>query len=96
MQKRAWWSIVATLALVLTTGAYPVRAGKAAKEAPPIGSPAGTRSLDGKQLPAPELPFGGTIEHEALKSKPWWPRRTVPPAGAPNVLRVDGVACIRT
>ncbi|MCC6849234.1 MAG: arylsulfatase [Deltaproteobacteria bacterium] len=57
-------------------------------EAPPLGSPAATRSLDGRQLPAPDMPFGGTIEHEALKSKAWWPPRTVPPAGAPNVLLI--------
>lgn len=56
--------------------------------APPVGSPAATRSLDGKQLPAPDLPFGGTIQHEALKSKAWWQPRTVPPAGAPNVLLI--------
>ena len=88
--------IVTTAVLGLLLAHTPNLHAQKAAAAPPIGSPAGTRSLDGKQLPAPELPFGGTIEHEALKSKPWWPRRTVPPAGAPNVLRVDGVACIRT
>ncbi|MCC6764023.1 MAG: arylsulfatase [Deltaproteobacteria bacterium] len=55
---------------------------------PPVGSAGATRAINGKQLPAPDMPFGGTIEHEALRSKPWWPPRTVPPAGAPNVLLI--------
>src|SRR5262245_1372943 len=52
------------------------------------GSPAATVTLDGKQLPAPELPFGGTIERNALQSKSWWPPRVVPPKGAPNILLI--------
>ncbi|MEB2285866.1 MAG: arylsulfatase [Myxococcales bacterium] len=80
--------IVTTAVLGLLLAHTPNLHAQKAAAAPPIGSPAGTRSLDGKQLPAPELPFGGKIEHEALKSKPWWPPRTVPPAGAPNVLLV--------
>src|SRR5262249_50004825 len=52
------------------------------------GSPAATVTLDGKQLPPPELPFGGTIERNALQSKSWWPPRVVPPKGAPNILLI--------
>ena len=54
----------------------------------PPGSPAATTSIDGKQLPPPDPKFGGTIEDDALQSKPWWPPRVVPPQGAPNVLLV--------
>jgi len=77
----------AIVALVLAASTLPARA-ENVPATPPIGSSAATRSLDGKRLPAPELPFGGKIEQEALRSKPWWPPRTVPPAGAPNVLLV--------
>lgn len=52
------------------------------------GSPAATMTIDGKVLPAPELPFGGVIKDDALQSTPWWPPRIVPPAGAPNVLLI--------
>ena len=53
-----------------------------------VGSPSGTVTLDGSQLPPAPLPFGGTIEDDALQSKPWWPPRVVPPTDAPNVLDV--------
>jgi arylsulfatase A-like enzyme len=52
------------------------------------GSPSATTSIDGKQLPAPDPKFGGEIKDDALQSKPWWPPRIVPPAGAPNVLLI--------
>jgi len=53
-----------------------------------IGSPSGTITLDGSQLPAPPLPFGGVIKDDALQSTPWWPPRVVPPKDAPNVLLI--------
>jgi arylsulfatase A-like enzyme len=53
-----------------------------------IGSPSGTVTLDGSQLPAPPLPFGGVIKDDALQSTPWWPPRVVPPEDAPNVLLI--------
>ena len=52
------------------------------------GSPSATMTLDGKQLPAPDLPFGGKTERNALQSKAWWPPRVVPPKGAPNILLI--------
>jgi arylsulfatase A-like enzyme len=52
------------------------------------GSPGSTVTLDGKQLPPPPLPFGGTIKESATESKPWWPPRVVPPKGAPNILLI--------
>jgi hypothetical protein len=59
--------------------------------APPAGapgSPSGTITLDGSQLPAPPQKFGGKIERDAGKSTPYWPARVVPPKGAPNVLLI--------
>lgn len=52
------------------------------------GSPSGTVSVDGGQLPAPPQKFGGKIEREASKSTPYWPARVVPQKGAPNVLLI--------
>jgi arylsulfatase A-like enzyme len=52
------------------------------------GSPSATMSIDGKQLPAPDLPFGGKIERNALQSTAWWPPRVVPPKGAPNIVLI--------
>ena len=53
-----------------------------------IGSPDGARTIPGDVLPAPDLPFGGTINLNAAQSKPWWQPRTVPPEGAPNILLI--------
>ncbi len=71
------------LALALTV-AVPVFAQQSA----PPGSPAATTSIDGKQLPPPDPPFGGVIKENALESKAWWAPRVVPPRGAPNVLLI--------
>ncbi|MGB0133650.1 hypothetical protein, partial [Dokdonella sp.] len=53
-----------------------------------LGSPSATRVIDGKQLPAPDMKFGGVIKDDALNSKFWWAPRIVPPAKAPNVLLI--------
>jgi arylsulfatase len=52
------------------------------------GSPSGTTTIDGKQLPAPDPSFGGVIKDDALQSTPWWAPRVVPPKNAPNVLLI--------
>ena len=52
------------------------------------GSPSATTTIDGQQLPAPPEKFGGKIDREATKSKPYWPARIVPPKDAPNVLLI--------
>lgn len=52
------------------------------------GDPSATMSLDGGQLPAPQMPFGGVIKDNALQSTPWWQPRIVPPKGAPNILLI--------
>jgi Sulfatase len=52
------------------------------------GSPSATTTIDGKYLPPPPAPFGGTINMDAKDSKPFWPSRVVPPKGSPNVLLI--------
>ncbi len=74
-------SAVATLALA-TGAAY------AQQVTGTLGAPSATTTIDGRQLPAPDPSFGGTITNDALSSKPWWAPRIVPPKGAPNILLV--------
>ena len=52
------------------------------------GAPSATTTIDGKYLPPPPAPFGGTINLDAKDSKPYWPPTVVPPKGAPNVLLI--------
>lgn len=52
------------------------------------GSPNAATSIDGRNLPPPPAPFGGTINLNAAQSKPSWPARVTPPKGAPNVLLI--------
>src|SRR6185436_3757600 len=52
------------------------------------GSPSATTTIDGKYLPNPPAPFGGTINMDVKESKPYWPPSVVPPKGAPNVLLI--------
>ena len=52
------------------------------------GSPSATTTIDGKQLPAPQPPFGGVIKDDALQSTPWWAPTIVPPKGVPNILLI--------
>jgi len=53
-----------------------------------LGSPSATRTLDGKYLPNPPVPFGGEIGITAKDSTPFWQPTVVPPKGAPNVLLI--------
>ncbi|TMH34192.1 MAG: arylsulfatase [Betaproteobacteria bacterium] len=52
------------------------------------GAPSATMSIPGDQIPPPPPKFGGKIEADAFKSKPYWPARVVPPKGAPNILLI--------
>jgi arylsulfatase len=52
------------------------------------GSPSGTTTISGKQLPAPDPKFGGVIKDSALQSKTWWAPRIIPPKQAPNILLI--------
>jgi arylsulfatase A-like enzyme len=53
-----------------------------------LGSPSATTTIPGNQLPVPSPKFGGVIKDDALRSKPWWAPRIVPPKSAPNVLLI--------
>jgi len=79
-------NVKAPLTGLLATALVTVGATSAMAQEP--GSPASTTTIDGKQLPAPPQKFGGVIEKDAFKSKPYWPARIVPPKGAPNVLLI--------
>jgi arylsulfatase A-like enzyme len=59
-----------------------------AQAAGTAGSPVSTTTIDGKTLPPPPPKFAGVIKENAAQSRPWWPPRVVPPAGAPNVLLI--------
>ncbi len=52
------------------------------------GSPDATQVINGNQIPAPPLPFGGVIKENVKDSKPYWPPPVVPPKGAPNILLI--------
>jgi arylsulfatase A-like enzyme len=78
--RRSILALLASLALLAAASGQ--------QPAPPPGSPGATTSIDGRQLPPPDPPFGGVIKDNAMQSKPWWPPRVVPPKGAPNVLLI--------
>ncbi len=67
--------------------AAPTAASEGALSGTP-GSPSSTISIDGRVLPPAPPAFGGAINESVKDSKPWWPPRIVPPAGAPNVLLI--------
>ena len=52
------------------------------------GAASSTTTANPNQLPNPPPKFGGVIKTGMQGSKPWWPPRTVPPKGAPNVLLI--------
>jgi arylsulfatase len=83
MKKTA---ILAALALVASVIFVPAAVAQETTGKP--GSPSATTTISGKQLPAPQPPFGGAIKDDALNSTPWWAPRIVPPAEAPNVLLI--------
>lgn len=66
----------------------PFAANQPDEKVPPLGWPAATATRNGEYLPNPSLPFGGTINLNAIDSRPFWPPRVVPPKVAPNVLLI--------
>src|SRR5437016_14157588 len=52
------------------------------------GSPDATQVINGNQIPAPPLPFGGVIKESVKDSTPYWPPPVVAPKGAPNILLI--------
>ncbi|MEQ1941675.1 arylsulfatase [Mesorhizobium sp. VNQ89] len=85
MNRKRWLARASVLTLALLGGATTAVAQQVTGT---LGSPGATTTIDGKQLPAPTLPFAGTIKDGALQSTPWWAPRVVPPAEAPNVLLI--------
>jgi arylsulfatase A-like enzyme len=81
--KKIFVLIVASLVVVLA--AVPALAQQVSGT---LGSPSATTTISGKQLPPPDPKFGGVIKNDALKSKPWWAPRVVPPKQAPNILLI--------
>ena len=77
-------------ALALTASVLALTTGSTFAQQTPgtPGSPSSTTTIDGKYLPNPPAPFGGTINMDAQESKPYWPPSVVPPKGAPNVLLI--------
>jgi Sulfatase len=80
--------MVATTAAFLLTAMLAAAPALAQQVTGVLGSPSATTSIDGKQLPPPDPPFGGVIKERASESTPWWAPRIVPPKGAPNVLLI--------
>src|SRR5262249_41750686 len=52
------------------------------------GAPNATTTTDGRYTPAPPQKFQGTINLNAVQSRPAWPPRIVPPKDAPNILLI--------
>jgi arylsulfatase len=80
-------SLMLVAAAVLVAFFVPITVGGQGSPAQP-GAPAYTEALQSKALPPLPPQFGGEIKPTAAESKPWWPPRTVPPKGAPNVLLI--------
>src|SRR3989442_3695210 len=80
--------VVAKVAAFLAAAMLAVAPAAAQQVTGELGSPSATTTIDGKQLPPPDLKFGGVIKQKATESKAWWPPRVVPPKGAPNVLLI--------
>ena len=76
--------------VIVALGLLPLGSGMASAQQVngTLGSPSATMTIDGKQLPPADLPFGGVIKDGALQSAPWWEPRIVPPKGAPNILLI--------
>lgn len=75
-----------SLGLLVSTALSP--AGSAQQTTGVPGSPSSTTTIDGRQIPPPPAAFGGTINLDALNSKPYWQPQVVPPKGAPNILLI--------
>lgn len=90
--SRLYCSVIVSLVAALILPVLGVHSATESVKAQEItgkpGSPSATQTIDGKQIPAPALPFGGVIKEKASDSTPWWPPRIVPPKGAPNVLLI--------
>ena len=77
-----------TAVLALTSVMFTLAPASAQQTTGVPGSPSATTTIDGKYLPPPPAPFGGTINLDATDSKPYWPPTVVPRKGAPNILLI--------
>src|ERR1700710_3343208 len=80
--------ITTTLSLGLLLGASHLPAAMAQTVNGTLGQPSATITIKGDQIPTAPPKFGGVIKENSKDSKPWWPARTVPKKGAPNVLLI--------
>ncbi len=85
MKTKSWFFIGMVLPILLFSWVPTVLSQQVTGQ---LGSPSATTTIDGKQLPAPDPPFGGVIKEDALESKYWWAPRVVPPKEAPNILLI--------
>ena len=79
------------ISLASTAAALAFSVGSAcAQQVPPArrARPTQRRRLTDDTCPHNRQQFGGVINLEATKSKPYWPPQVVPPKGAPNVLLI--------
>ncbi|MGH6938405.1 arylsulfatase [Hypericibacter sp.] len=78
-------ALLSAACVILALAATPVVAQETTGEP---GSPSATTTIDGRYIPPPPQPFGGSIGLDAKDSTPAWPARVVPPKGAPNILLI--------
>ncbi len=81
-------ALLGSAAVALGLALIPAGAGAQIQTSGTPGAPDSTTTIDGRQLPAPQPPFGGVIKNEALESSAWWAPRIVPPSQAPNILLI--------
>ncbi len=86
-RKRLLVGLIVVAALVIAAFVVPITVGAGRGPAKP-GAPAFAESLRSEALPPPPPEFAGVIKNTVKESKPWWPSKVVPPAGAPNVLLI--------
>jgi arylsulfatase A-like enzyme len=85
MRANQWITSVSIVALGALLSCEP---GLAQQVTGTPGSPNATTTIPGNQLPPPSPKFGGVINEQLSKSKPWWPPLVAPPKDAPNVLLI--------
>src|SRR4029077_1566185 len=88
LNKLVLFPLFVRIAVVFLPFLLAAATAKAQQTTTPPCSPSATTNIDGKYVPSPPAPFGGTINLGAEQSKPCWPAKVVPPKGAPNVLLI--------
>ena len=83
--RKSWLALLGACTVAIVVAIPPAHAQQTTGA---LGSPNATTTIDGKYLPPPPAPFGGTINLDAKDSRPYWPPTVVPPKGAPNILLI--------